>query len=515
VPTDTGVEATPGQARPSGGGAGRLGAAALVEQVLDADSWRSWDEPPEQPADISDDYRRDLAQAQQRAGTDEAVITGRGSIAGRPVAVIVGEFRFLAGSIGHAASARLVRAIERATREGLPLLAAPASGGTRMQEGTPAFVGMVKIAAAIARHKAAGLPYIVYLRHPTTGGVFASWGSLGHFTAAEPGALIGFLGPRVYEALYGRAFPEGVQRSENLVARGLIDATLEVGELAGVASEILDILMTPREQLPQLPELPKERLTDRPAWDSVLRSRRPDRPGVRTLLRLGASSVIPLSGTGEGERDESVLLALVKFGETPCVLLGQDRRHQAAGQPLGPAALREARRGMRLAQELQLPLVSVVDTAGADLSREAEEGALAGEIARCLSDLVTLAAPTVSVLLGEGTGGGALALLPADRVICAEHAWLSPLPPEGAAAIVHRDVGRAAEMAEAQQVRSVDLLRRGIVDRIVAEPQDAADDPEAFCRRVAHVLQYEVGQVMRDDPATRLSSRLARYDALG
>ena len=123
--------------------------------------------------------------------------------------MLVGEFGFLAGSIGAAAADRLVAAIERATAEGLPLLAAPVSGGTRMQEGTPAFVQMIRISAAVAAHKAAGLPYLVYLRHPTTGGVMASWGSLGHVTVAEPGALVGFLGPRVYEALYGDAVPRG------------------------------------------------------------------------------------------------------------------------------------------------------------------------------------------------------------------------------------------------------------------------------------------------------------------
>ena len=119
---------------------------------------------------------------------------------------------------------------------------------------------------------------------------------------------------------------------------------------------------------------------------------------------------------------------------------------------MGPEALREARRGMRLASELGLPLVTVIDTQGAALSAEAENGGLAGEIARCLSDLVTLDAPTLCLMLGEGNGGGALAFLPADRVIAAQHAWLSPLPPEGASAIVHRDLDHAPEMARAQQV---------------------------------------------------------------
>jgi acetyl-CoA carboxylase carboxyl transferase subunit beta len=162
----------------------RLGARELVDLVLDDSSYKSWDTDPVTPADMSPSYAAELEQARERSGVDESVLTGEGRIHGRRVAVVVCEFRFLAGSIGTAAAERLVQAVERATAERLPLLAAPVSGGTRMQEGTGAFVQMVKISAAIARHKSSALPYLVYLRHPTTGGVFASWGSLGHLTVA-------------------------------------------------------------------------------------------------------------------------------------------------------------------------------------------------------------------------------------------------------------------------------------------------------------------------------------------
>jgi acetyl-CoA carboxylase carboxyl transferase subunit beta len=380
-----------------------------------------------------------------------------------------------------------------------------------MQEGTPAFVQMVRIAEAVAAHKAAGLPYLTYLRHPTTGGVMASWGSLGHVTVAETGALVGFLGPRVYEALYGKPFPPDVQTAENLYARGIIDAVMPPEEIAGILDRALRILMAPRHGVAPVPApIPLTPLPDVDTWDAITRSRRLDRPGVRRLLKYAASDVIPLNGTGQGEHDPGLMLALVSFGNAPCVFLGQDRRGQTTEHPMGPEALREARRGMRLASELGLPLVTVIDTQGAALSAEAENGGLAGEIARCLADLVTLQAPTLCLMLGEGNGGGALAFLPADRVIAAQHAWLSPLPPEGASAIVHRDVDHAPEMARAQNVGALDLLDRGIVDRIVAELPDAADEPEAFCQRVGAVLEHELAALLDAGPGSP-ADRARRY----
>ncbi|NYD40195.1 carboxyl transferase domain-containing protein [Nocardioides panaciterrulae] len=488
----------------------RLSARQLLDLVLDEGSWSSWDTPPVR-REVSAGYAAELAAAEQKSGVDESVLTGEGLMHGRRVAVLMGEFAFLAGSIGRDAADRLVDAIERATREGLPLLAGPVSGGTRMQEGTPAFVQMVRISQAVAAHKAAGLPYLVYLRHPTTGGVMASWGSLGHVTVAEPGALVGFLGPRVYEALYGRPFPEDVQTAENLYAHGIIDAVVAPQEIAGILDRALTILLAPRHGIRPVPApVPLTELPDVETWDAVTRSRRADRPGVRRLLRYAASDVIPLNGTGQGEQDPGLLLALVRFGEAPCVFLGQDRRGQTADHPMGPEALREARRGMRLASELGLPLVTVIDTQGAALSPAAENGGLAGEIARCLSDLVMLDAPTLCLMLGEGNGGGALALLPADRVVAAQHAWLSPLPPEGASAIVHRDTAHAPEMARAQKVRALDLQQLGIVDRIVVETPDAADEPEEFCRRVGAVLEHELAALLESGPGSP-ADRARRY----
>jgi acetyl-CoA carboxylase carboxyl transferase subunit beta len=406
-----------------------------------------------------------------------------------------------------------------------------------MQEGTIAFLQMATITAAVVAHQAAALPYLVYLRHPTTGGVFASWASVGQLTLAEPGALIGFLGPRVYQALTGAAIPDGVQTAENLLAHGLVDAVVPPEELAGYLARVLSALASgpapacgPAPAVPSAvapasvaapassevgaptsaPELDPvpasadaSELGSGPqtpaAWESVLRTRRPDRPGAADLIRAAATDIAPL-------REDGLILALARIGGRPCVLAGQDRSRL----PHGTATLRTAQRGMRLAADLRLPLVTIIDTPGGELSPAAEEDGIAREIARTLVTLITLPVPTIAVLLGQGTGGAALALLPADRVLAAEHAWLSPLAPEGASVIVYRDATHAPELAARQGIRSADLAAAGLVDFIAAEA-----NPDQLLRDLGRALQAELQSLGAQDDETRLAGRYLKYRRLG
>jgi len=476
-------------------------AREMLATLLAPGTFRSWDDAP---ADVRPDaaYAAGLAAARDRSGLDESVITGEGLLAGRRVAVAASEFGFLGGSIGVAAGERLARGVERATAERLPLIALPASGGTRMQEGTVAFLQMVKITTAVTAHKAARLPYIVYLRHPTSGGVFASWASLGHLTLAEPGAFIGFLGPRVYQALYGTPFPGGVQTAANLHAHGVVDAVISPADLARYLGRLLTAMTAQPRPVPQQETAGDPgRRGGEPAWESIQHTREPGYPAAADLIRAAASDVLPLHETG-------TILALARIGGYPCVLAAQDRH----GPPPGPAALRVARRGIHLAAGLGLPLVTVIDTPGAELSPEAEQGGLAGEIAHCLADLMALGTPTVSVLLGQGTGGAALALLPADRILAAEHAWLAPLAPEGASAIVFRDTSHAPDLAARQGVRVTDLAARGIIDGVIPElPGDAGE----LCRGLGRAVHRALAELIRQDPGTRLEMRAGRFRHLG
>jgi acetyl-CoA carboxylase alpha subunit len=386
-----------------------------------------------------------------------------------------------------------------------------------MQEGAVAFLQMVKITAAVAAHKAAGLPYLVYLRHPTTGGVFASWASVGHLTLAEPGALIGFLGPRVYEALTGAPIPDGVQTAENLLVHGLVDAVVPPDRLAGYLAQVLSML-TPASAPSPVPGPPPTgtatapspspapspapapvRASETSAWESVRITRRRDRPGAADLIRAAATDIVPL-------RAGALILALARIGGRPCVLAGQDR----TVLPHGTDMLRTAQRGMELAADLRLPLVTIIDTPGGELSPEAEQDGLAREIARCVLTLITLPVPTVAVLLGQGAGGAALALFPADRVLAAEHGWLSPLAPEGASVIVYKDTAHAAELAARQGIRAADLAAAGVVDHVVAET--SADQ---LVPRFGRLLRAELAALAASDDDTRLARRRRRYRGLG
>ncbi|WP_329493967.1 carboxyl transferase domain-containing protein [Kitasatospora herbaricolor] len=521
---------------------GRAGLTArqFVGLLADPGSFDCWDEPVGHPA-ADPAYRASLARARERTGLDEAVTTGRVLLAGRPVALVASEFGFLGGSIGVATAERITRAVERATAEGLPLIALPVSGGTRMQEGSAAFLCMLRVTAAVQAHQAAGLPYLTYLRSPTMGGVFASWGTLGHLVLAEPGARLGFLGPRVYEELRGVPLPDGVQSAETLAGRGLVDAVVAPSELRDVLRRLLSLLCDrpagPRpngrpatrvrpEPVPDAPATggpadpaPDSPMPDSPApdaWDAVQRSRDPRRPGARELLRYAATRPVVLeSPAGPHGPQRALVRALAEFGGRPALVVGQQRRTGRQELPFTAADLRAVRRTAQQAEQLGLPLVTVVDTAGAELSAQAELDGVAVEIAHCLTTLLALRTPVLAVLLGQGSGGGALALLPADRVIAARHAWLAPLPPEGASAIVHRDGEHAAELARAQGIGAHDLAAVGLVDRVIPELPDAAEESEAFCVRVGQAVGAALAELAAVPAADLAAGRRLRHRRLG
>lgn len=488
----------------------RKGAMELIAEICDADSFAAWDTDvvSTDPLEFVDrlPYTQRLAEAQERSGVNEAIVTGRGRILGTAVVLLVGEFRFLAGTMGVATAERVIRALERAAVQSLPVIGLPVSGGTRMQEGSAAFIQMAACAAAVRRFTGAGGFLVVYLRHPTTGGVLASWASLGRLTWAAPGALIGLTGPRVAEQLTGQPFPKGVQVAEHLRDHGVIDDVVEPVDLGARLAGVIDLVS--RRQVPWQPSTRPRLLDDSEtidAWEAVEQSRHTERPGVRELLAACGAQLEPLRGDGAGTDDAGCLVGLARVCGRTAVVVAQDRPPGQRGASLGAAGYRKAARGIALAGELGVPLVTVIDTTGAAISVRDEETGLARSIAECLAAMSDLAPPTVSVLVGEGAGGGGLALLPADRVIAVAHSWLAPIAPEGASAILHRTTAHAAQLAAAKAIASTDLRRLGIVDVVVVD--DGDDAPASL----AAVIAQQLDELVAQDPRERLEARALRY----
>ncbi len=456
----------------------RLTALEAVQAIADPDSFVGWDERIASGISISQVYRSDLDRAATNTGSDESVLVGQLRVQGVPAAMLAWEFGFLGGSVGVRAAAVVVAAIRRATAQGLPLIVAPRSGGTRMQEGAPAFVQMVAITAAVAEHRAAGLPYLVHLCSPTTGGVLATLGSAGDLTTAEPDAMVGFLGPRAYAAITGEPFPEGIQVAENLAARGIVDAVLTWPELREHLATVLR-LWSDRPgpgwvspvQAPSGHSSPAH-VAGAPEsadqlWEYVRVSRQRERLDAAQFVAEHVTDFVTLPGTGQAERCEGALVGVGRMAGMPMVLAATtDRR---SGEPLTVGGLRTVRRGIELAARWGLPVVTVVDTLGAQLSVAGEESGIAGQISRVMLDLVSARTATAALLLGAGTGGAALALLAADRIIAGSHTWVAPLPPEGAAAIRHGGSHDPAEVAWEQQIGAHALADLGFIDHVVRE----------------------------------------------
>ncbi len=440
----------------------------------------TWDSTARTFSPDSSSYAGDLRRAEGLSGCDESVLTGRICIGAVPCAVIAWEFAFLGGSVGVDTAARIVAAIRRATAEGLPLVSLPRSGGTRMQEGAPAFVQMVAITGAIAEHRRAGLPYLVHLCGPTTGGVLATLGSAGDLTTAEPGAMVGFLGPRAFQGITGESFPDGIQTAENLQARGIVDAVVDWPELGARWATLLRLWAErPRQSSGsgartgvgrgEPPPVVGAPSTADELGQYVAASRAHDRVDAGQFVAAHMTDVVPVPCTGQGEPGRGALVVLGRLEGMPVVAAATEDRY--SGEPLTVGGLRTIRRGIDLAERWGLPVVTIVDTLGAQLSVEGEQSGIAGEISRVMLRLVDARTPTASLLLGAGTGGAALALLATDRIVAGSHTWVSPLAPEGAAAIRHGGTHDPAQIAWEQRIGAHALADLGFVDVVVRESE--------------------------------------------
>lgn len=469
-----------------------------LKMVLDPQSFEEWfaEEHGTNPLDFPG-YVDKLTAVREKTGLKEAVTVGKGKIYGEDAVIGVCDARFMMGSMGHAVGEKIAGAVERATEEKLPVILFCCSGGARMQEGIVSLMQMAKTAAALKKHSDAGLLYISVLTDPTTGGVTASFAMLGDIILAEPGALIGFAGARVIEQTIGQKLPEGFQRAEFLVEKGIIDGVVERQELKETVWKLLNIHQDAlqyihygdTQNVENLPEIrnsrgkaagcDKKELT---AWERVEISRSKERPTTLSYVQQVFDDFLELHGDRAFRDDGAVIGGIAMFGGQPVTVIGQQKGKNVKENiyrnfgMASPEGYRKALRLMKQAEKFGRPVVTFVDTPGAACGIEAEERGQGEAIARNLLEMSGIRTPMVSILIGEGGSGGALGLAVTDEVWMMENATYSILSPEGFASILWKDGKRAKEASEVMKITAKDLKKLQIIEKVIREPEPANEE---------------------------------------
>lgn len=481
-----------------------------IKMLVDKNSFEEWDAHMEEKNPLSyKGYGEKLRALREKTGLDEAVVTGKGFIMGMPVALGVCDCRFLMSSMGEVVGEKITRVFERATKEQLPVILYICSGGARMQEGLVSLMQMAKTSMALRKHSDAGLLYVPVLTDPTTGGVTASFAMLGDIILAEPKALIGFAGPRVIEQTIGQKLPKGFQRAEFLLEHGFVDRIVEREDQRLVLADILK-LHQPEEskdhkngQSNKLdsndgdagirktdiwPEFtPSDEFTP---WEHVQTARAKTRPTGKNYIEEIFDDFMEFHGDRHCGDDPAVIGGVAFFHGKPVTVLAQEKGEGTKENiarnfgMVSPEGYWKSLRLMQQAEKFHRPVICLVDTPGAFCGLEAEERGQGEAIAKNLYTLSGLKVPVLSIVIGEGGSGGALAFAVSDEVWMLEHSVYSILSPEGFASILWKDSKKAKEAAAVMKLTAGDLLEMGMIEHVIPETEPVSRE------NMAEVSEY-------------------------
>ena len=472
------------------GGYFRVKTNNRIRMVADPKTFEPWFEDMEvsNPLDY-EGYEDKLAAAREKTGLKEAVTVGRCKVFGEDIVLGICDSRFMMASMGHVVGEKITCAIERATALNLPVFIFCCSGGARMQEGIVSLMQMEKTSAAIRKHGDAGLLYCSILTDPTTGGVTASFAMLGDVIMAEPGALVGFAGPRVIKQTIGQELPEGFQTSEFLVEHGIIDGIVKRENLKKTIYFLVKTHQCngkktyadyrPNEEFHfKLSETLKEQSwfsTPRSAWEKVKAVRQVERPSASEYISHIFDFFVESHGDRAFRDDKAMIGGLAFLDGQPVTIIADEKgkdfkecQERNFGMPM-PEGYRKALRLMKQAEKFNRPVISFVNTSGAFCGIEAEERGQGEAIARNLMEMSSLKVPVLCLMIGEGGSGGALATAVGNEVWMMENATYSILSPEGFASILWTDANRAKEASEVMNITAQDLKRLGVIEEIIPE----------------------------------------------
>lgn len=463
-----------------------IGARQRLMMVLDKAAFEPWfeDVRTANPLDICG-YPEKIAAAQEKSGCSEAVTIGRGKIGGCDTVIGVCDPNFMIGSMGHAMGERITRAFEKATESELPVILFCCSGGARMQEGILSLMQMEKTAAAVKRHSDAGLFYCSILTDPTMGGVTASFAALADVILAEPKARVGFAGPRVIRQSLGITLPQGFQTAEFQLAHGFVDRIVErknlkelLTFLLRVHSRPLERLHFPRHHSDQQPTIHDEKTP----WEKVKMVRGTGRASAMDYINRIFRDFREMHGDRCFGDDRALIGGLAYMDQQPVTIIAYlrgrtlpERLRRNFGMPK-PEGYRKAVRLMKQAEKFQRPIISFINTSGAFCGIDAEERGQGEAIARAIMEMSALKVPTLSIIIGEGGSGGALAAAVGNEVWMLEHSTYSVVSPEGYSAIMWKTEGRAEDAAGIMKITAQHMAELGIIDRIIPEFGGATEE---------------------------------------
>jgi len=439
-------------------------------------------------------YKNLFTQDQTRTGLTEAAVTGVCAIGDTEAMLIVLDFGFMGGTMGSVVGEKISMAFENAARRGIPAVAVVSGGGVRIQEGVLSLMQMAKTVTAANRLRDEEVPFVVVLANPSTGQAYASFANLADVILAEPGSLIGLSPLRTLREVSKMPLPLDAHTAEAHVGHGLLDNVVDRENLRPRIASLLEILTAHKHGKSNHKNLIKSEPIECDAvepWEAVTAARNSERPQAIAYFRSMMDPFIELRGDRLNSDDRSIVAGLGFMDGQPMAVIGQQRRPLVEGERyhVFPDGLRKAQRVIDLASRFKLPLVTLIDTQGADPGLEAEEQGIGNAIAKTLSSMLTVPTPMVSVVIGEGGSEGALALSLSDRILIQQYAVYSPMSVNHTLGAAHHDYRLDREAAEALMLTAHDCLELGIADEIVPEPEGGAHvDP----REAASVLQTAI-----------------------
>ncbi len=505
-----------------------MSARERIESLVDTDSFSeiNRDMISLDPLSFSSSgsYNSSLFQDQRRTGLTEAVLTGTAAIAGTPVMLIVLDFGFMGGTMGCVVGEKVTLAFERAVKRGLPTVAIVTSGGARIQEGVLSLMQMAKTVAAANRLNEAGLPFISVLANPATGQAYGSFANLADIILAEPGAIVGFSSLRVIRRASDEPLPSDTHSAESHLEHGMIDAVAQRSDLRSVIGVLLDLLGARYRLAEMNGGRAAAASSPRPqAWTSVQMARHESRPTAADYLSRMLGHFVELHGDRAYGDDPSIISGVGQIAGQTVAIIAQQRETAADADASAqgesrttPEGFRKAQRAMQLADKFSLPLITLVDTGGPDLSVDAEARGLGSAIANTMARMSGISVPTISVVIGQAGSGGALALGVADCALMLERSIYTAVSPEETAEVIYQDASRAEEAASSMRLTAHDCLEMGIIDRIVAEPPNGAhSDADEAARLLQKALVVELARLAPQPAKKRGKARYSKYRGMG